>query len=82
MAKPRESSSKPGAFEALTIGEKAAAMKDYTVRFADMYSSRTLVGVSLWRFTVPLEFCERPLLPPGWCAASPRRGRITMTASM
>ena len=41
-------------------------LTDYTVRFTNMYSGPTLVGVSMWRFTASLELRERPLIQPGW----------------
>lgn len=35
-------------------------------RFTDIYTGPTLVGVSMWRYSCPMEIWERPLMPPGW----------------
>ena len=37
-------------------------------RFTDVYDGPTLVGLSSWRFSCPMEIYERPLLPKGWGA--------------
>ncbi len=35
-------------------------------RFTAMYEGPTMVGTRYWKYTCPLEFWERPLMPPGW----------------
>lgn len=41
-------------------------MRMLVCRFAGMYSGPTLTGVSMWRYSCPLEIYDRELLPAEW----------------
>lgn len=60
-----------GAAWALIPTKTPAGVMDYVARFTDIYRY-SVVGVSHWRFTAPMELRERPILTPvGWAKYAP-----------